>query len=81
MNNRAADWHPPAEFRRHVLDADGLMGAQPFWGLNVLVNGDTLTAIDFDDTACPCQSAPRAGANDERQGEVEAQRPQRAFRF
>jgi Ser/Thr protein kinase RdoA (MazF antagonist) len=97
MNNQAADWHPPAKFRRHALDEDGLMGIQPFWGRfwersdlspgerallvetrtrlhellirygkdasrysvihadlhpgNVLVNGDTLTAIDFDDTA------------------------------
>src|SRR5690242_19953080 len=24
MNNQAADWHPPATFRRHALDADGL---------------------------------------------------------
>jgi Ser/Thr protein kinase RdoA (MazF antagonist) len=97
MNNQAANWQPPAEFRRHALDADGLMGIQPFWGRfwersdispgerallvetrsrlhglltrygkdpsrysvihadlhpgNVLVSGDTLTAIDFDDTA------------------------------
>jgi Ser/Thr protein kinase RdoA (MazF antagonist) len=97
MNNQAADWHPPAQFRRHALDADGLMGIQPFWGQfwersdlspgerallietrtrihelltrygkdasrysvihsdlhpgNVLVNGDALTAIDFDDVA------------------------------
>jgi Ser/Thr protein kinase RdoA (MazF antagonist) len=97
MNNQSADWHPPVEFRRHALDADGLMGLQPFWGRfweasdfsprerallvetrtrlhelltrygkdpsrysvihadvhpgNVLVSGDTLTAIDFDDTA------------------------------
>jgi len=97
MNNQAADWHPPGEFRRHALDEDGLMGVQPFWGRfwersdlspgerallvetrdriherlirygkdasrysvihadlhpgNVLVNGDTLAAIDFDDTA------------------------------
>jgi Ser/Thr protein kinase RdoA (MazF antagonist) len=97
MNNQAANWHPPANFRRHALDADGLTGIQPFWGRfwdcsdlspgekallvetrdrihdrlirygkdasrysvihadlhpgNVLVNGDTLTAIDFDDTA------------------------------
>jgi len=97
MNNQAAHWHPPAEFRRHALDADGLMGTQPFWGRfwersdlspaerallvetrdrlhdrligygkdasrysvihadlhpgNVLVNGATLAAIDFDDTA------------------------------
>lgn len=32
MNNQAASWHPPDRFRRHALDADGLMGAQPFWG-------------------------------------------------
>jgi len=97
MNVQAAGWQPPAEFQRHALDADGLMGHQPFWGRfwergdlspiektllvetrdrireilirygkdrsrysvihadlhpgNVLVNGDTLTAIDFDDTA------------------------------
>lgn len=97
MNDQAAHWHPPAKFRRHALDADGLVGVQPFWGRfwersdlspgerallvetrtriyellirygkdasrysvihadlhpgNVLVNGDTLTAIDFDDTA------------------------------
>jgi Ser/Thr protein kinase RdoA (MazF antagonist) len=97
MNNQAADWRPPAGFQRHALDADGLMGMQPFWGRfwerndispgerallvetrtrlhellirygkdasrysvihadlhpgNVLVNGDTLTAIDFDDIA------------------------------
>jgi len=97
MNNQAARWHPPAEFRRHALNEDGLMGVEPFWGRfwersdlspgerallvetrdrlhdrlirygkdasrysvihadlhpgNVLVNGDTLAAIDFDDTA------------------------------
>jgi Ser/Thr protein kinase RdoA (MazF antagonist) len=32
MNNQAANWHPPAKFRRHALDEDGLMGIQPFWG-------------------------------------------------
>ena len=97
MNNQAAQWHPPAKFRRHALDENGLMGTQPFWGRfwersdlspgerallvetrtrlhellirygkdasrysvihadlhpgNVLVNGDMLAAIDFDDTA------------------------------
>lgn len=97
MNNQATQWHPPAEFKRHALDADGLMGTQPFWGKfwersdlsrdeqallldtrvqlhglftrygmdksrysvihsdlhpgNALVDGDTLTAIDFDDVA------------------------------
>lgn len=97
MNNQAARWHPPDQFRRHALDADGLMGVQPFWGRfwersdvsagerallvetrtrlherlvrygkdasrysvihadlhpgNVLLSGDTLTAIDFDDVA------------------------------
>ncbi len=32
MHNQACDWRPPATFKRHVLDADGLMGEQPFWG-------------------------------------------------
>ena len=27
-----AAWTPPAGFRRHRLDADGLMGPTPFWG-------------------------------------------------
>jgi Ser/Thr protein kinase RdoA (MazF antagonist) len=97
MHNQAAHWQTPAQFRRHALDAEGLMGGQPFWGRfwergdlspgerallvdtrdrlhdrlsrygkdasrysvihadlhpgNVLVNGTTLAAIDFDDTA------------------------------
>ena len=52
MNNRAADWHPPPEFRRHALDADGLMGTQPFWG----------RSWERSTTgACPCRSAPRTG--------------------
>ncbi len=97
MHVQAAGWHPPAEFQRHALDADGLMGPRPFWGRfweradlsasetallvetrdqvreklirygsgpsrysvihadlhpsNVLVNGNVLTAIDFDDCA------------------------------
>jgi len=120
MNIQAAAWHPPGEFQRHALDADGLMGPQPFWGRfwergdlsaserallvetrdrlreilirygkdpsrysvihadlhpgNVLVNGSTLTAIDFDDTAWgwhmydlaaalnQCQELPEFGA-------------------
>lgn len=32
MHNQAAEWQPPAEFTRHAVDADGLMGEQPFWG-------------------------------------------------
>jgi len=32
MHDQATDWTPPAGFRRHALDADGLMGAEPFWG-------------------------------------------------
>jgi len=52
MNNRAADWHPPPEFRRHALDADGLMGTQPFWG-RFWERSTT--------GACPCRSAPRTG--------------------
>ena len=32
MHNQAADWQPSAGFTRHAVDADGLMGARPFWG-------------------------------------------------
>ena len=32
MHNQATGWTPPAGFQRHALDADGLMGPQPFWG-------------------------------------------------
>ena len=95
MHNVTERWQPPAWFERHALDADGLMGAAPFWGpfwessmftpnqrkisldaraafhaklsslprdskhygmihadlvsANVLINGDELHAIDFDD--------------------------------
>jgi Ser/Thr protein kinase RdoA (MazF antagonist) len=32
MHNQASTWTVPAAFTRHALDADGLMGQQPFWG-------------------------------------------------
>jgi Ser/Thr protein kinase RdoA (MazF antagonist) len=32
MHDQATRWTPPAGFQRHVLDADGLMGAAPRWG-------------------------------------------------
>lgn len=32
MHNQATGWTPPAAFKRHSLDADGLMGSNPFWG-------------------------------------------------
>jgi Ser/Thr protein kinase RdoA (MazF antagonist) len=32
MHNQATCWTPPAGFERHALDADALMGAEPFWG-------------------------------------------------
>jgi Ser/Thr protein kinase RdoA (MazF antagonist) len=32
MHNQATGWTPPAGFQRHALDADGLMGHEPFWG-------------------------------------------------
>jgi Ser/Thr protein kinase RdoA (MazF antagonist) len=32
MHDQAAGWIPPAGFKRHALDADGLMGPAPFWG-------------------------------------------------
>ena len=95
IHNHTAGWRPPAGFRRHALDADGLLGQTPFWGAfwehpalstgqrrlilagsrrlraalvafgkgrdryglihadlhphNVLVDGEALTVIDFDD--------------------------------
>ena len=32
IHNHAAAWPIPERFHRHALDADGLMGEQPFWG-------------------------------------------------
>jgi Ser/Thr protein kinase RdoA (MazF antagonist) len=32
MHDQATGWIPPAGFKRHALDADGLMGSAPFWG-------------------------------------------------
>jgi Ser/Thr protein kinase RdoA (MazF antagonist) len=32
MHEQASRWTPPAGFRRHALDADGLLGPAPFWG-------------------------------------------------
>jgi len=32
MHDQATSWTPPAGFQRHALDADGLMGPEPFWG-------------------------------------------------
>ncbi len=32
MHNQACAWRVPAAFKRHNLNADGLMGDAPFWG-------------------------------------------------
>ncbi len=32
LHNQSAGWTPPAEFTRHSLDVDGLVGAAPLWG-------------------------------------------------
>ena len=32
LHDQATAWTPPAGFQRHALDADGLMGPEPFWG-------------------------------------------------
>jgi Ser/Thr protein kinase RdoA (MazF antagonist) len=32
LHNQASTWTPPRAFKRHSLDANGLMGEQPFWG-------------------------------------------------
>jgi Ser/Thr protein kinase RdoA (MazF antagonist) len=32
MHDQATGWTPPAGFQRHAIDADGLMGPEPFWG-------------------------------------------------
>ena len=32
IHNQASHWEPPTGFRRHSLDADGLMGLSPWWG-------------------------------------------------
>jgi Ser/Thr protein kinase RdoA (MazF antagonist) len=98
MHSQSVAWRVPAGFRRHALDADGLVGEAPFWGRfwehpalslgerrlldttrhalraaleryarapttvttyglihadlhpgNLVLDGDRLTAIDFDD--------------------------------
>lgn len=94
LHNATADWTPPQGFTRHRLDAQGLVGEEPFWGrfwdvpcltdeerallakaresvaarlaaltdplilihadahpANVLVSGEQLGLIDFDDCA------------------------------
>jgi Ser/Thr protein kinase RdoA (MazF antagonist) len=32
LHNQASGWSPPATFKRHAFDVDGLMGEAPFWG-------------------------------------------------
>jgi Ser/Thr protein kinase RdoA (MazF antagonist) len=32
LHNQSTAWSVPPSFRRHTLDADGLVGARPFWG-------------------------------------------------
>jgi Ser/Thr protein kinase RdoA (MazF antagonist) len=32
LHNQSTAWPVPPSFRRHMLDADGLMGTRPFWG-------------------------------------------------
>jgi Ser/Thr protein kinase RdoA (MazF antagonist) len=32
MHEQAVAWHPPSQFQRHSLDAEGFMGDAPFWG-------------------------------------------------
>lgn len=32
MHDQASAWRVPTAFKRHALDADGLMGEHPFWG-------------------------------------------------
>lgn len=32
LHNQAEGWTPPANFTRHRLDTDGLVGEAPFWG-------------------------------------------------
>jgi Ser/Thr protein kinase RdoA (MazF antagonist) len=32
MHNQTTSWTLPAGFKRHALDADGLLGPAPFWG-------------------------------------------------
>ncbi len=32
VHNQAVNWQPPMSFERHALDADGLVGENPWWG-------------------------------------------------
>ncbi len=53
MHNQAAGWRPPPGFRRHRLDADGLMGPEPFWGpfwdQELLSSGERALLLDLRD--------------------------------
>ena len=53
MHNQASAWTPPAGFRRHRLDADGLMGPAPFWGpfwdQALLTSGERAMLLDLRD--------------------------------
>ena len=53
MHEQATSWTPPASFRRHRLDLDGLLGDAPFWGPfwenPVLDAGQRMLLIDARD--------------------------------
>lgn len=53
MHNQASGWTPPEGFRRHRLDADGLMGPEPFWGpfwdQGLLSGGERALLLDLRD--------------------------------
>lgn len=125
MHDQASAWQPPAGFRRHALDSDGLMGMTPHWGEfwehrslsaaerrllldarqrmhellsglsrdpqayslihadmhpgNIVVEGDRLTVIDFDDAGFGWHQYDIATALTHWQTKPNAEEIERAF--
>ena len=50
MHDQATGWTLPAGFKRHAVDADGLMGQEPFWDHAILSPAERRLLLDTRDT-------------------------------